>query len=383
MDFCIQPIRQSNRVLLLGHFLQELSQSGSCSVSSPTMGGRYALATVTMLLWAFATACVSNANGATNEPVDRTQRFAASAQPTAQYTPVPLQATPTVEIMPSVTPTVAWTATLVADSPSLPIGELVAVSVAESNPGIFVLRDRILTRISARDSSGGSLSPDGRRLTYYSRIGSTPGISVINIDGTGEHLVFNRGEHPVWSKDGNSIVFADYVEDASGGLFQVNVMGGEPIRLAPSWQPRNFPEQISLSPDGRYLAASVPLGSGVQSEIDVIDLAQGVVKRTIKLARTAAWSPDGARIAFGCADLSNHSFDVCAMNLDGSGLTRPTTDPADDYAPTWSPDGKYIAFISLRAGSYAIYIMNFDGTNQARLSADNWEPGWPTWGPEP
>jgi Tol biopolymer transport system component len=44
-----------------------------------------------------------------------------------------------------------------------------------------------------------------------------------------------------------------------------------------------------------------------------------------------------------------------------------TTDSADDSEPTWSPDGKQIAFISERSGHDEIYVMDSDGTGQTRL----------------
>jgi Tol biopolymer transport system component len=35
------------------------------------------------------------------------------------------------------------------------------------------------------------------------------------------------------------------------------------------------------------------------------------------------------------------------MNADGSGVTRLTNNPADDGVPSWSPDGRRIAFLLL------------------------------------
>ncbi|MCI6437491.1 TolB family protein, partial [Fibrobacter sp.] len=46
--------------------------------------------------------------------------------------------------------------------------------------------------------------------------------------------------------------------------------------------------------------------------------------------------------------------------------------------PTWSPDGKLIAFSSNRSGSYQIYIMRKDGSNVTRItnSGENTSPTW-------
>ena len=59
------------------------------------------------------------------------------------------------------------------------------------------------------------------------------------------------------------------------------------------------------------------------------------------------------------------------MSLDGSGLVRLTVDPAPDWDPVWSPDGRQIAFRSIRAGDnndWEIYVMNVDGTVLTKLT---------------
>jgi Tol biopolymer transport system component len=67
------------------------------------------------------------------------------------------------------------------------------------------------------------------------------------------------------------------------------------------------------------------------------------------------------------------------MNSDGNDQTRLTDNVADDISPTWSPDGKQIAFTSGRDGNYEIYLMNADGSNQLRLTyveAYDWFADW-------
>src|SRR5215203_394205 len=94
-----------------------------------------------------------------------------------------------------------------------------------------------------------------------------------------------------------------------------------------------------------------------------------------------SWSPDGEKIAFA-SDRDNGNFDIYIMNADGSGLTRLTDDPADDFNPSWSPDGEKIAFASDRDenATHEIYVMNADdGSGQTRLTnndADDFNPSW-------
>src|SRR5579862_2376595 len=58
---------------------------------------------------------------------------------------------------------------------------------------------------------------------------------------------------------------------------------------------------------------------------------------------------------------------IYVMAPNGSNVHR-LTDASENDFPTWSPDGKKIAFESLRAGYSQIYVMNADGTNQVNVS---------------
>ena len=89
------------------------------------------------------------------------------------------------------------------------------------------------------------------------------------------------------------------------------------------------------------------------------------------------WSPDGQQIAFNSDRAGNLAIYV--MNADGSDVTRLTDHPARHWQPDWSPDGQQIAFTSDRDGNLAIYAMNADGSDVARLTdhpARHWQPAW-------
>ena len=89
------------------------------------------------------------------------------------------------------------------------------------------------------------------------------------------------------------------------------------------------------------------------------------------------WSPDGQQIAFNSDRAGNMA--VYVMNADGSDVTRLTDHPARHWQPDWSPDGQQIAFTSDRDGNMAIYAMNADGSDVARLTdhpARHWQPAW-------
>jgi hypothetical protein len=67
-------------------------------------------------------------------------------------------------------------------------------------------------------------------------------------------------------------------------------------------------------------------------------------------------SPDGKQVAF--TSWRAGQADIWLMNADGSGLRRLTDHPADDYSPAWSPDGHTLAFVSERAGNQDIFLLD-------------------------
>src|SRR2546427_7643266 len=57
-------------------------------------------------------------------------------------------------------------------------------------------------------------------------------------------------------------------------------------------------------------------------------------------------SPDGTKIAF--ASSRDGRFEIYVMNPDGSGVTRVSSEQAEEFEPSWSPDGARIAFTTVR-----------------------------------
>lgn len=79
-----------------------------------------------------------------------------------------------------------------------------------------------------------------------------------------------------------------------------------------------------------------------------------------------SWSPDGRRIAFYSERDGN--AEIYVMNADGSDVRRLTTSAADEGYPGWSPDGTNISFDSDRDGNFEIYAMDADGSRVRRLT---------------
>jgi Tol biopolymer transport system component len=84
---------------------------------------------------------------------------------------------------------------------------------------------------------------------------------------------------------------------------------------------------------------------------------------------------------------TDQSWRIYVMNADGSGAAALSPEGLSDTAPIWSPDGQKIAFVSQRDGNREVYIMDANcaslpagcgqnAVNVTRHPADDWTPAW-------
>jgi Tol biopolymer transport system component len=92
----------------------------------------------------------------------------------------------------------------------------------------------------------------------------------------------------------------------------------------------------------------------------------------------ATWSPDGKSIVF--TSERNGSADLFQVNADGSGLKALTQDPAYDDQAAFSPNGRKLVFVSTREGGTAnLWILDIASLSAQRLTTGtggNYRPSW-------
>jgi len=133
------------------------------------------------------------------------------------------------------------------------------------------------------------------------------------------------------------------VADSDGENMRRVLQSDRPI-MSPAW-----------SPDGQWFAyvsfeqdiSSVWLQNARTAERRRISARAGV-------NGSPSFSPDGKKIALTLSG-SSGNLDIYMLDLASQQLTRVTDDPAIDTEATWSPDGKYLYFMSDRGGAPQIY----------------------------
>ena len=207
---------------------------------------------------------------------------------------------------------------------------------------------------------------------------------------------------PRWSPDGKYLAFLSARHEGKTQIWLLNRIGGEAQRLTETpqdvdtfeWSPDSKRLCLILrDPTTEELEAAREKDKGKEGEDKaaqekkhktqkpwVIDRLQfkvdevGYLDRrrthlyifelaTKKLTQITSgdyddsdlnWSPDGAQLAFTSnrssdpdRNYNNDIWTVAAGNADkGAHLTQISTNPGDDHAPTWSPDGKWIAYVT-------------------------------------
>jgi Tol biopolymer transport system component len=199
-----------------------------------------------------------------------------------------------------------------------------------------------------------------------------------------------------FSPDGKRIVFVGtgsvVRRSRSGDLWTMNADGSHKQRLTftreidesdPAWSPNGTAIAFTVTRPGR-------LGG-----IWIMD-ADGRHRRALVAGGrfgSPSWSPDGREIAYE-ADLSSSTptrvpVQIYVLQTSGGSPTKLTNETRGigDLEPTWSPDGRKILFSSDRGdpanGQLDLWTMNPDGTDVQRVTdTPKRDESWPAWSPD-
>jgi TolB protein len=230
-------------------------------------------------------------------------------------------------------------------------------------------------------------SPDGEQLVFVSSPdNASRGLYLVAKDGSGRTFIARfselEGGSPSWGANGRiaywAITCTSFCD--KGGyhrsvIYFIDPDGGNMKTEQPFIS--NRPLDPAWSPNARRLA--VLNGTQWYNSLELIT-PDGDFMQTFseyEVYAEPAWSPDGSILAVSSNEAGND--DIYIIYVDGTYSTR-LTGQGDDRHPSWSPDGTQIVFSSNRNGNWDIYVINVDGSGERQLTSDPADDIEPSWG---
>ena len=224
-------------------------------------------------------------------------------------------------------------------------------------------------------------SPSGGEVAFTSYLRNNPDLWIVSAGGGRARRVsrqtgLNTGAN--WSPDGRSIALTMSYE-GNAELYRISATdGGQQSKLTTNPAIDSSP---SYSPDGAQIAfVSNRQGS---PQIFVMPSSGGAGAKRVtfqgKYNQTPRWNPraDKPLIAFTGRD-EKGVFDVFILDMRTGKIDRVTQSKGSNQDPTWSPDGRLLAYTSSRGG---IFVTNPETRHEVQIwrgSASS-----PSWGPAP
>jgi dipeptidyl aminopeptidase/acylaminoacyl peptidase len=260
-------------------------------------------------------------------------------------------------------------------------------------------------RLSAASADASQLrwSPDGTVLSYQSREAGRSGIEFRRVSAPATSVPI-PGVHgaPTWSPDGAWIAFT-WAVPADTGLTGARARAGW---IAPDARTRTLDAERM---DGRVITAMAYKADGTldllphpsvmrHRQLYVVPAAGGQPTPLTALPFSVSepvWSGDGRHLYFSGDSLwaipsVKQTRDIYVVAREGGPVRRLTSNPGSEYAPAVSPDGRLLAFLSVRetGGDLDLLVASLDATGAIvgipRNLTTEWDlnPGAPMWMPD-
>jgi TolB protein len=232
-----------------------------------------------------------------------------------------------------------------------------------------------------------SMSPawsgGGDTLAYVSFFAGGPALYLADVASGKKTPLVTEGSlnaSPAFSPDGRTVAFARAL-GANIEIFVCNRDGSGVKRLTNS---PGIDTNPAFSPGGQEIAFTSSRAGSPQ--LYVMDVEGSNVRRVTfqgEYNDGAAWSADGTRIAFATR-VERNRFDLAVLDLVTLASQKLTDGPGSNESPSFSPDGRRIAFSSTRAGGSQIFVIEAQGggsLEQLTFQGKNASPDWSPYAP--
>ena len=181
----------------------------------------------------------------------------------------------------------------------------------------------------------------------------------------------SEGASPTWSPDGQWLAYVGMQSD----IYFNKTDGSELTRLTN--KKSQGKGNLEWSPDGNFIAYSYQntMSDGGIAIVNVNDHTSQIVARVNGDAYSPTWSPDSKKIAFMSLGNSEVSIELWVIDLEENNVQLVKEFPfARGGNVDWSPDGEWLALVFGKAPEKTnvvcndIYLIKPDGTDLTRLT---------------
>jgi Tol biopolymer transport system component len=121
-------------------------------------------------------------------------------------------------------------------------------------------------------------------------------------------------------------------------------------------------------------------------DLFVVAVGDGSPRRIAASPRddfSPSWSPDGRRVAYRVNPRRSDVGDIWIVRADGTAARNLTRTPrVAEWSPAFSPDGRRIAYYSAMSGGNGdVWVMRADGTGRRNVTRNGSLNEYPTWSP--
>ena len=194
-----------------------------------------------------------------------------------------------------------------------------------------------------------AISPNGKYVAFYSDRSGNDDEYLLELEtGQMRRLTDSPLDEygPAWSPDSRFVYFYRG-EQGRFEVFRVDIGEGSTAERVTALG--GYVGNPDISPSGREMLVSWNQGiAGNDYEVFVVDLeTSALTQLTDNDANeyTPTWSPDGSMIAFN-SNREGEQFDVWVMEASGRNPRKLVDLHAHDYYTSWTPDGQWVAFFS-------------------------------------
>ena len=232
------------------------------------------------------------------------------------------------------------------------------------------------------DLGDASWSPDGNTIaasTSTFKGGPQENVLLVSSDGGGEKLLFDEGwsniSEVAWLSDGTGLVFEGFKDVGffTGQIWEASFPGGIARRIT---NDLNLYGGLAIDGTGNRIVTTQR-----DVEFDLWVTTPGDSTAPVQLTRTRGaresvgldWTPDG-RVVYGAS--VGQQVNIWTIDADGKNADLVISNDWYDAEPRATADGRYLVFLSNRAGSINLWRSNLDGSDPQQLTRGlaDWDP---------